>query len=233
MKVCSILGVFWILHSVTSEHPIEELIAQEGKNITLRCDGPKEGLSWIRNTKLGIKDGPDRVVAQDDGNLYISDLRRSLDSGNYTCRSEGRTLKEIRLTVKSAPSEVTNMTVIPHSVYALITWAKPLDDGGYPISSYVLKYELERSYLLNDDTGGAVASESGSQIIYDISASSTSKEVYHLRPNSTYSFSLSAVNHLGEGESLKTSSNTKYSEEEIAQATQSFEESQRSDLYVK
>jgi hypothetical protein len=47
--------------------------------------------------------------------------------------------------VKSAPPAVTNLTVLTHSVYALVMWVLPAD-GGYPIKNFVLAYRLDRSH---------------------------------------------------------------------------------------
>jgi hypothetical protein len=51
------------------------------------------------------------------------------------------------LDVKSVPPAVTNLTVLTHSVYALVTWALP-GNGGYPIKNFVLSYRLDRSHSI-------------------------------------------------------------------------------------
>ena len=53
-------------------------------------------------------------------------------------------IETILLDVKSVPPAVTNLTVLTHSVYALVTWLIP-GNGGYPIKNFVLSYRLDRS----------------------------------------------------------------------------------------
>ena len=71
--------------------------------------------------------------------------------------------------------------------------------------------------------------------MYDdnISPNATSKVVYSLRPNSSYSFQLFAVNKLGNGQHKIVSTVTKYSIEEINEAITLLSEKGMASLYLK
>ena len=108
-------------------------------------------------------------------------------------------IKSVRLVVDSPPSTVANLTVIPHSVYALVTWTlKDADsaavEGRYPITKFILTYQMVSTHLDHQrvDMVGADAGAWEAVVVDDIPGTSTSKSVYDLRPNSTYSFSLCA-----------------------------------------
>ena len=72
-------------------------------------------------------------------------------------------------------------------------------------------------------------------LVYDnsISANATSKVVYNLRPNSSYSFQLYAINKLGNGQHETVSTVTKYSIEEINEAITLLSEKGMASLYLK
>ena len=61
----------------------------------------------------------------------------------------------MKLTVKSVPPSVNNLTIIPHSVYALVTWELH-GNGGYPITNFLLQY---RKIKTKNDSGVASHSE--------------------------------------------------------------------------
>jgi hypothetical protein len=67
----------------------------------------------------------------------------------------------------------------------------------------------------------------------EISPNATSKSVYNLRPNSTYSFRLFAVNKLGNGKNETVTAETKYSVEEINEAIKLLSEKGMASLYLK
>ena len=70
----------------------------------------------------------------------------------YTCIVNNRRERIIHLQVKSTPLAVENLSVIPHSVYALVTWKMPSNKkGGFPIMRYVLLYRLNKTnFSIND-----------------------------------------------------------------------------------
>lgn len=196
---------------------------------------------WVRTSRSSSSRSglqlSDRVVPYENGSLAIRNLDREMDSGNYTCRSadDDEVFKMVRLSVRSTPAAATNLTVIPQSIYALITWEPPPDDGGFPLQHFVLKCVLEASHLdlEHDPDLDVVIKRQVTEMTVTVPAASTSKSLYHLRPNSTYSFMLHAVNQLGEGPDLTVTADTIYSEPEIDQAKELYQSSQRSNIVIK
>ena len=64
-------------------------------------------------------------------------------------------------------------------------------------------------------------------VVDDIEGDATSKTVYNLRPNSSYSFSLCAVNELGDGLNLTLVADTLYSQDEVDQARRIYLQSRQ------
>ena len=52
--------------------------------------------------------------------------------------------------VRTVPPAVTNLTVNPHSVFALVTWAVP-GNGGMPIQGFSLSYRRDKSHLSEEE----------------------------------------------------------------------------------
>ena len=111
--------------------------------------------------------------------------------------------------VRSPPAAVSNLTIITHSVFALVMWNIP-SDGHFPIENFVL------SYKRHDDEEG----EYGWNNTLSIDPGETSKTVYGLRPNTTYYFKIYARNSLGDGLDVSKSAVTKFNTSEIDEAKQ-------------
>ena len=133
------------------------------------------------------------------------------------------------LVVRTVPPAVANLTVIPHSVFALVTWSPVADDadGGYPVDRYVLGYkrdsgesEAGRLDPRISHSSAETLREAADQWSYvrNIAPSATSKAVYGLVPNSTYYFRLCAVNRLGMGENASVAVRTLFDESEVEAA---------------
>ena len=131
------------------------------------------------------------------------------------------------LVVRTVPPAVANLTVIPHSVFALVTWSPVADDGGYPVEGYVLGYRRDRSSLETDAFDPRIPHSQESQreagsykwsYVRDIAPSATSKAIYGLVPNSTYYFRLCAVNRLGMGGNVSVMAKTLFDESEVEAA---------------
>jgi hypothetical protein len=86
-----------------------------------------------------------RFRLRNDGSLFISGVSTS-DPRSYTCADAetNDSIETILIDVKSVPPAVTNLTVLTHSVYALVAWVLP-GNGGYPIKNFVLSYRLDQS----------------------------------------------------------------------------------------
>lgn len=181
----------------------------------------------------------------------VQPVTAAMDQSGWTdsAAPAGTVLRRVRLAVKSVPPAVADLGVVPHSVFALVTWTVS-GDGGYPLDRFVLSYRLEdrrprHDFLpgsfvsLPSDLANTSSSSSGGggdsavidpgeqddgdeayrwRMIDGIPPTSTSKTVYNLRPNSTYSFTICAVNRLGPGPNVSIEVATTYSQDEIDQA---------------
>ena len=142
---------------------IENITANAGTDVRLNCTNSSmlfEGqVAWIRksakeNESSGRPPPSGFITNPKDGSIKFTNIKPMQDDGIYTCvvANTNRKLKIIRLIVKSIPSAVANLSVIPHSVYALVTWQMPVSgDGGYPIQRYVLSHRLDKSHLATSD----------------------------------------------------------------------------------
>ena len=211
----------------------KSIIRDEGDNVTLICPTPDKSanINWIITDIQAKEDFQNQVlnsVVQDDGSLFLENVSRS-DSHLYTCQDgeNNQSLGSIRLRICGVPSSVNNFTAITHSVYALVTWNLD-DDGGYPVEKFVLKYRLDESH-------SNVSSSQHWTVIDNLKPNKSSREVFHLMPNSTYYFRIHAVNKLGPGNEISLMAKTKYDLEEVKQANNllSIEQENSSSLYMK
>ena len=209
--------------------------------------GPLSPTSWEYDETVWVKKADnsasphalgDRVLTLVNGSLSITNLDPESDAGVYTCflanSQQNLSIKEVHLVIKSPPSAVSNLTVIPHSVFALVTWTlkenQAVATGGSPIQRFVLTYSMISSHLSEELPGTETCQYIGPQIIDDIPSTSISRSVFGLKPNSTYSFSICAVNELGFGDNLTAVVDTLYVEEEIEETIRLYEESRQETL---
>ena len=125
MKVFDVLvHTFIFLLDINFGFSLEFLDKDEGQNVTLKCPFGKSNIQWIVSdpNNVGKKPRSQNSAVLDDGSLSISNLSSS-DSHLYTCQDAetNQSLGSIKLTVKSVPPSVNNLTIITHSVYALVT----------------------------------------------------------------------------------------------------------------
>lgn len=198
------------------------------QNVTLHC-GPAAYVNWISssdeisaNKRLAAKS---HVEA--NGDLVLHEVEPE-DAHTYTCQNgvDMRPINSVRLVVRSVPPAVTNLTVITHSVYALVTWTLP-GDGGYPVDKLVLAYRTEQIENSSSQSSGEWL------FIDDIHANATSLTVYHLVPNTTYYFRMFAVNRLGPGHNVSVQADTKYDRSEIDEAKHLEQDEEDSAMYMK
>lgn len=205
----------------------------EGNNVTLACPtstGLRSGAIWIvSDTMAKQKLGSQNSVVQDNGSLLITDLT-STDSHIYTCQDAetNQSLGSIKLSVRTMPPAVNNLTVLTRSVYALVTWELH-GNGGYPVERFSLAYRQDES---KSNKSSSVVSWN---VIDDVRPNATSITVYQLVPNATYYFRLQAVNRLGASHEVTVSANTKYDPDEIRQAKELVTRDQESSssVYMK
>lgn len=221
---------FIVLPSVRSENVPEIIYKDEGQNVTLRCtsnntDSNSSDTAWIvSDTNVGQKLRSQNSAVLNDGSLLISNLSSS-DSHLYTCQDAetNQSLGSVKLIVRSVPPSVNNLTIITHSVYALVTWELH-GDGGYPVNKFILKYRK-------------VANNSNAEWekFDSIKPNASSITVYRLEPNATYFFRIQAVNRLGAGHEVTVMASTKYDVKEIKQAKelQALDSEPPTNIYMK
>ena len=204
-------GLNLIFLSIAFGTETKAIYYDEGKNVTLYCPGKDEengAIQWIVSD-VSVKKRLHSSMVQADGSIWIHNVTAS-DSHIYSCQDleTNQSLGSVKLIVRTVPPAVTNLSVITHSVYALVTW-QIHGDGGYPIERYILQYRL-----------GDFVNTSMSKwtIIDDIQPNTSSISIYQLQPNSTYYFRLQAVNKIGASHEVSVMANTKYDPSEIEQA---------------
>ena len=202
------------------------IFRDEGDNVTLICpdESKSANINWIVSDK---NEGSRRRngMVRNDGSLFLTNVSRE-DSHVYSCQDSetNQSLGGLKLQIRGKPSAVTNVTVITHSVYALVTWTLD-DDGGYPVKEFILKYREENTN-----------SSSEWIVLNDIKPNTSSVAVFHLLPNSTYYFRVQAVNQLGLGPEISVMATTKYDPDEVNRASElhAMEEgSESSNIYIK
>ena len=211
------LNLFFL--SVTICIETIEVFQDAGDNVTLLCPNAKavNQVQWVIsdvnvNNDLGSK-------VQADGSLWIQNATSS-DSHLYTCQDSetNQSLGQIKLTVRTVPPPVSNLTVITHSVYALVTWN--FHDENHPIDKFILKYRPEKKEKWKS---------------LDVDAKTTSVTIYQLQPNQTYYFRVFSVNQIGASQEVTVSASTKFDLTEIQQAKELLAEEQQksSQLFVR
>ena len=210
-----------------------KIFRDEGDNVTLICPNNSESaknINWIVSDGIQSKESRLRNgVVRQDGSLFLTNVTRS-DSHIYSCQDAetNQSLGGISLLIRGTPSAVNNLTVLTHSVYALVTWQLD-DDGGYPIQRFSLKYRIEESNIED-------FKETNWTVLDDIRPNTSSVAVFHLLPNSTYYFRVQAVNQLGVGPEVSVMATTKYDPDEVNRASELLsmeKEKESSKLYVK
>ena len=195
----------------------------------LRRRGPEDEGAILPHRRTPLPSASRRILPQPNGDLLLLGLLPE-DSKPYTCQDmeSNESIHTVFLVVRTVPPAVANLTVIPHSVFALVTWSPVADDadGGYPVDGYVLGYrrdsgESEAGRLdPRIHSSAETLREAADQWSYvrNIAPSATSKAVYGLVPNSTYYFRLCAVNRLGMGEDASVAVRTLFDESEVEAA---------------
>ncbi|CAH0548017.1 unnamed protein product [Brassicogethes aeneus] len=187
---------------------LREVSVDLGQNLTVPCPIHKtQDVMWVREEEK--EEGSQRMTVLENGALFIFAVDRN-DSGNYTCSRENIVNSDVRatvkITVKSPPPPLLNVSVRPSTILALILWDVG-GNGGYPIINFTAQYRLAYA-------GGNWLPISPNHI----TPNSRQIEVYKLIPNTTYEFRIWATNQLGRGEVTDVMGTTLdiYQEQELA-----------------
>ncbi|EDW50927.1 GM26811 [Drosophila sechellia] len=158
---------------------------------------PAPSLTWfLKETEL-TPTGQVRLENIDyNSKLTLLDTNRK-QSGQYKLRAEninGVDEAEVEVIILDKPSKPEGPIEVSdiHKEGCKLKWKKPKDDGGIPITGYVIE-------KMDTATGKWVPAGSVDPEKYDI-------EIKGLDPNHRYQFRVKAVNEEGESEPLETES---------------------------
>ncbi|RLU26824.1 hypothetical protein DMN91_000621 [Ooceraea biroi] len=120
---------------------------------------------------------------------------------------EDRQIDRLKVEPNAPPPALRNVWVKPSTILANILW-EVAGTGGYPIIDFTAEYRLK--------PGTGEKPEDWKPIIpTHIPPNSRQIDVYHLVPNTTYSFRVWATNQLGKGDIVEVEGHTHHSVEEL------------------
>ena len=188
------------------EVPVQNVIVDAGDDVRLNCTKKSQmssnsSITWIRQHSNETSKGlipPPFTTSEIDGSILLQNISHASDNATYTCIVNNRKINVLRLQVKTTPLAVINLSVIPHSVYALVRWRMPIGrDGGHPILRYELLYRIHETYtsFVNQNSSStanqsqtAFMQESESiQLVNDWNPSPPSKEEYEWQGKASFS----------------------------------------------
>ena len=196
------------LNTKFQEVPVQNIIVDAGNDVRLNCTGKfplssNSSITWIRQHSNETSKGlipPPFTTSEIDGSILLQNISHVSDNATYTCIVNNRKIKVLRLQVKTTPLAVINLSVIPHSVYALVRWRMPNGrDGGHPILRYELLYRIYETYtstnIYCNKNSSSVANQSETafmqdsesiQLINDWNSSPPSKEECEWQGKATF-----------------------------------------------
>ncbi|XP_016838254.1 protein sidekick-1 isoform X2 [Nasonia vitripennis] len=193
--------------------PVRNVSVDLGENVTLICSngsgsqnlGETKRVTWIRE---GREDGQSkRLTVEPNGVLKLINVSR-FDAGDYYCTLDDDAVKDrINVQVRTPPPALHNVWVKPSTILANILW-EVAGTGGYPIIDFTAEYRLKPSPGEEPEAWKPI-------IPTHIPPNSRQIDVYHLEPNTTYSFRVWATNQLGRGEIVEVEGHTHHSVEEL------------------
>ncbi|KPU74929.1 uncharacterized protein Dana_GF19006, isoform G [Drosophila ananassae] len=158
---------------------------------------PAPSLTWIFKEKELLHTGKVRLENEDyNTKLTLLDTSRK-DSGQYRLRAEninGVDEADVEVIILDKPSKPEGPLEVSavHKEGCKLRWKKPKDDGGVPLTGYVVE-------KMDTATGKWVPAGS-------VDSEKTDIEIKGLDPNHRYQFRVKAINEEGESESLETDS---------------------------
>ncbi|XP_011138978.1 contactin-2 isoform X3 [Harpegnathos saltator] len=198
--------------------PVRYVAVDVGKGLKLACaeesallvhSDESVGVMWIREGRF---DGQiERLKVEPNGMLELLNVSAD-DAGNYSCTLDDdhdAVKTRINVEVRTPPPALHNVWVKPSTILANILW-EVAGTGGYPIIDFTAEYRLK-------PTAGEEPEEWKPIVPTHIPPNSRQIDVYHLVPNTTYSFRVWATNQLGRGEIVEVDGHTHHSVEELAQ----------------
>lgn len=194
--------------------PMRYVAVDVGRDLQLAC-ADENGFSEDSNARVmwvreGREDGQiERLKVDPNGMLELLNVSVH-DAGNYSCTLDDdrdAVKARINVEVRTPPPALHNVWVKPSTILANILW-EVADTGGYPIIDFTAEYRLK-------PVAGEKPEEWKPIIPTHIPPNSRQIDVYHLVPNTTYSFRVWATNQLGRGEIVEVEGHTHHSVEEL------------------
>ncbi|XP_029177956.1 protein sidekick-1-like isoform X1 [Nylanderia fulva] len=201
--------------AVAVDVPMRHVAVDVGRDLQLACadenvlsEDLNAKVMWVRE---GREDGQiERLKVERNGMLLLLNVSVH-DAGNYSCtRLDGdhdAVKARINVEIRTPPPALHNVWVKPSTILANILW-EVAGTGGYPIIDFTAEYRLKPA-------AGEEPEEWKPIIPTHIPPNSRQIDVYHLVPNTTYSFRVWATNQLGRGEIVEVEGHTHYSVEEL------------------
>jgi len=194
--------------------PMQHVAVDVGRDLKLPCADEgvllKNSNARVMCIREGREDGQiERLKVEPNGVLELLNVSVN-DAGNYSCTLDDdrdAVKARINVEVKTPPPALHNVWVKPSTILANILW-EVAGNGGYPIIDFTAEYRLK-------PVVGEEPEEWKPIIPTHIPPNSRQIDVYHLVPNTTYSFRVWATNQLGRGEIVEVEGHTHHSVEEL------------------
>ena len=178
--------------------PAEEVSAGDNVEIVITMSGePIPSLTIFRNGAELTESRKVRIEEKRRGVRFVLTLAKvdQTDTGTYTIKAKnpgGEASVDFTLKVVSKASPPQNLVASDvTSESATLSWLAPVDDGGKPVSGYVV-YKRQ-------------ANRTTWQKITKVTSTATKTTVTELQPSSTYDFRVVALTDVGEGEPAEVS----------------------------
>ncbi|XP_011648005.1 protein sidekick-2 isoform X3 [Pogonomyrmex barbatus] len=193
--------------------PMRHVAVDVGKDLKLACADESALSHFEESSVMWIREGREdeqisRLKVEPNGVLELLNVSVD-DAGNYSCTLDGELAARINVEVRTPPPALHNVWVKPSTILANILW-EVAGTGGYPIIDFTAEYRLK-------PVAGEEPEDWKPITPTHIPPNSRQIDVYHLVPNTTYSFRVWATNQLGKGEVVEVEGHTHYSVEELAQ----------------
>ncbi|XP_047102318.1 twitchin isoform X3 [Schistocerca piceifrons] len=186
------------LKPLINREKLQKVTVRAGQFVKFDVDvkgEPPPVITWSFANKV-LENGPTVKIENEDYNtkLTLSDTTRK-NTGTYTIKAENDSGKDeatVDVIVLDKPGKPEGPLEVSdvHKEGCKLKWSKPKDDGGLPLTGYVLE-------KMDTTTGRWVPAGF-------VDPEKTEHEVTGLEPNKKYQFRVKAVNEEGESEPLET-----------------------------
>uniref|UniRef100_A0A0N4X6K5 Fibronectin type-III domain-containing protein n=1 Tax=Haemonchus placei TaxID=6290 RepID=A0A0N4X6K5_HAEPC len=207
---------------------IEEVV-EVGKNEDIMFSAEFDGQDDVVATCLFNgspvrEDSKTQLIVQENSVKFSKKQPTKADSGVYTVKLSGEfgeVTKTFTVKVKGVPGPLTGISVNKIKTNSIsIAWEKPADDGGEPITGYLIKKKEAGRRTFQKVAQVEQKTQPGNYFEKLVSETNTSQVVDDLKKATGYVFSVAAINKYGVGESVETPVVTTGASFEAPQITQ-------------